>query len=305
MGKLIATSNCPFDLTPWQDMDIESVHAGVGAVMAITTTGHALQMTTNIATSYQSWYWHNIRSLSMSKVIPGAAIGLHQDGTCVLTQNPIQLDLSRHWDSHPYFMKSWFGSVIHQVHEWRDIVQVEMADAIFALDRNGRVHHACLPYPYEEKDWFKEADSWRDIVRIATGPQNALFGITSDGRVMATGGNPENNGLKGALATFSDVTDLCVTGAESNHAYLLKKDGKVYNDRGEVEELPPVGGDRYPVFGSHFNYLVLVRARNGKLFPLDCNKDWLAEVRDWPPVRTFSMGYTDIYGSPFVVAITE
>ena len=217
MGKLIHTDHTVFDLTDWESEDLQKVFAGTGCVMALTADGRVLQKIMSPEHAARTDYWKNITDIALSNWMDGLAIGLCSDGTCMISKRPAR----KLW-SDP----SAFERINSTVKSWKNIVAVAASDAFFALDRDGYVHYAAD----RAVDYYRETKSWKNIVRMVTGTQCSLFGITADGRVYAAGPNctagPAGN-IRDKLDRMTDIVDLCVSGSECSQIYVAHRDGRV------------------------------------------------------------------------------
>lgn len=155
MGKLLFTENIRFLIKDWEKTSINKVYAGANYIIAVTENGTVLnryipRKNKNNENHYQTKssklkdfqilsshnsmkpdYYSQFKQIAVSKVVPGAAIGLTNSGICICDSR----------DHH-----AW---VYEEVDTWRDrgdikIVQVAASDCFFALDSKGHVHHAYL-----------------------------------------------------------------------------------------------------------------------------------------------------------------
>lgn len=272
MNNIIATKNCPFSLCSWKKEDITAVYAGTEAIMAITAEGHVLRKSA-AGSEVMPGFWSGVGTIAMSACIPGTAIGLRQDGTCVSCGTG--------------------KSVAH----WRNIRQVACSDGFFGLREDGTV--VCLPF--RDQGQYAAAAGWRNVVRIVTGLQDTLYGITADGKVLVAGHCC--SGIREKLAELTGVVDLRPTGGEGTELVYIRKDGSVHCLQGRVPEISVTAGED-PAIAAHFWYSVLVRDTSGKLQVVMDEANTLREVAGWKPVRCFALGDgTD--RCPFAIAVTK
>ena len=90
MGNLLYTKKIPFSLKDWKNKKIVSVTAGADCIMAITKDGEVLQKITEEHAAAATKFWKNIKDIAVSKVCPGIAIGLVNDGTCMIAKKPLR-----------------------------------------------------------------------------------------------------------------------------------------------------------------------------------------------------------------------
>jgi len=292
MNQIICTKNAPFSFFDWQLKNISRVFAGCECVMALTADGEVLQKVTDDALAARTEYWTRIRDISVSSCIPGLALGLVADGTCMIAKRPLRrLCDGRMWD---------FTRVNDAVRSWNHIVQVLVTDALFSLDREGQVH--CVS-PDPLCRGYDEVARWRDVVRLAAGNQDSVFGITKDGRVLCAGANclrGPHGDLRAALSSLSGVTDLSAAGSECERILLSRKDG-IVTDLSGTALLSGVRREA-PVFGGNFA-LTAVYMEDGTLSLLPY---WFPDQRQLHrlenvPVSSFAAGLAE--GSPFAAAV--
>lgn len=216
MEKLVYTSGSGYMMSDWVHKPIEKVYAGRDCVMAKTVTGEIIQKVTLPEIAARTEYWTRIKDIAISKFYSGAAIGLVSDGTCMISKRPLRyarLDIDR---------------INGEVKSWKNIKQVAASDAFFALDNMGHVHYTGFSV-YEQNDYC-EVTQWQNIVKLVPGNQNSIFGITSDGKVLAAGANcieGPNGDVNKKLNKLNDVIDLFPTGSECETIILCHSDGSI------------------------------------------------------------------------------
>ncbi len=296
--KLLYTPDIGYDMSDWEKEPIEKVFAGTNCIVAVTSDGRTLQKTNRPQYALRTVYWTRIKEISLSLWASCHAIGLVSDGTCMVAKRALHgLCEQRNQIS--------FYDVNDEVKSWRDILQVAVSDAYFALDRSGCVHMAAPDF-YTKAD-YAEVNEWRNIRRIATGTQNSVFGVTRDGRVLIAGSNLTGKRLlRSDLAKLHDVYDVCATGAECEEVIVALKDGTVMNADGTVLPVKAYTApeeDGRGVFQSHFWYETIVLDSDQRLTRLSHND--VSEVfKNCPPIASFAVGDND-YGPAFTIAVAE
>lgn len=284
MYKLLYTDNVEFDLRDWENLEIKRVFAGKDCVMAITQSGKVLQKIRNREFAARTEYWTRIQQISISKWAEGVAIGLVEDGTCMIAKRPVRTMCEK-------FRQS-FDRVNNTVKAWTDVVQVEASDAFFALRRDGTVEYVSLCAYAQD---YAQVAQWKNVVKIRTGIQNSVFGITKDGKVLSAGANTRNR--RDAIAQYSQVVDLCSTGSECEEVYLLLADGRIITTKGTVYE------GTYTSLNAHFNYRVFALNQEQRLVDL-CSYDDQQVFPEKYRIQSFAVGDHN-YHMPFVVAVAE
>lgn len=295
MYKLLYTDNVGFDMSDWEKMQICKVFAGTNCIMAITDTGEVLQKITNPSYAARTKYWTRITEIALSNWATGVAIGLVSDGTCMISKRPIrECDYERRFDI-----------INNEVKSWTDIVQVAVSDAFFGLDRAGNVHYA--PLSQYGIDDYRRVEQWKNIKKIVTGNQNSIFAITTDGNVLAEGGNCRRGPFGDVSSLFSgikDVVDIFTSGSECEEILLLLKDGKIVNLYGDVVyTLAMPLQEMNKVFDGTGNGCILTNVGGNRLVNL-CRGE--REIMNLHCGKFVSFAVGDIdYGEPFTVAVAE
>lgn len=288
MYKLLYTDNVEFDLKDWENLGIKRVFAGENCVMAITENGKVLQKICKRDYAARTEYWTRIRQISISRWADGLAIGLVEDGTCMIAKRPVRYLCEN-------FRQS-FDRVNNTVKAWTDVVQVEASDAFFALRRDGTVEYVSLcAYPQD----YAQVTQWRDVVKIKTGIQNSVFGITRDGKVLFAGRNTRNCG--DAIARYNQVVDVCPTGSECEAVYLLLADGRVVHARDPEKNTGSM--EKYKCLDGHFHYRIFALTQTQRLAEL-CGPDSPSVFPGDYRITSFAVGDHD-YGQPFVIAVAQ
>ena len=303
MKKLYYTQNIQFDMHDWERESIERIFAGTDCIMAITSDGRTLQKTTDPRFAPRTQYWTRVRQLAVSRLAQGHAIGLISDGTCMIAKRFVRYfcDNRIAQDCLP------FDLINNEVKSWTNIKQVAVTDSFFGLDQNGRVHMA--PLSQFEREEYAEVESWTDIVRVVTGSQHSVFGITKDGNVLCAGHNltkgPKGD-VRSLLAEMKNVIDICATGSECEEILIAYGDGTITNISGEKIFKHAWSGrpeDGLSVFQSHFNYEVIILDERKRLLRWKWNN--LNEIfKNCSKISSFAIGDVG-YGRPFVLAVAE
>jgi len=218
LGKLLKTSGCPFSFDDWAGERIIKVFAGLECVMALTADGVVLQKVLDDALAARTEFWKNIKDISLSNCFPSLAVGLLNDGTCMVSKRPLRKICEMNGIQ--------FDDINNRIKALRDIVEVAVSDAVFALDKYGRVHHIAL----SRYDNYNKVETFENVDRIITGNQCAVFCITKDSKVLCDGSNcvsGPHGELKNTLSGVDNVADICVMGSECEQIVLAFKDATV------------------------------------------------------------------------------
>lgn len=287
MFEKIRTKDCPFDLSDWPTRKILRLFAGKDCVMALTNDGQVLQKTTDPALAIRPEYWTRITDIAISQYWPALAVGLVSDGTCMVGKRALRNSCE--------IREISFEAVNARVKALKNIVEIRVSDAIFALDETGRVHHI----PLDREDWYQEVDSWENIRHIAVGNQCAVFGIDGEGRVHCAGANlteGPHGDMRPRLAALEGVRDICAMGSEGEMILLSREGGKLEALKdGEVCEIPDTAEPR---FCGNF-LLTTVLGADGQLYSCRYlgSREWEKTDRR---VRTAAVGLDD-HHKPFLV----
>ena len=300
MNKLVYTDNIGFDMRDWAREPIARVYAGVNCIMAVTSDGRTLQKTTDPSFATQTSNWSHIRQIAVSKWMPGLAIGLTGDGTCMVSKNVLR-DLFRlHSGMYPS------RRVLDEVKRWKNIIQVESSDSLFALDAYGRVHVSALD-DFTDKDYRPEVERWSNVRRIVAGRQNSLLGITADGRVLCAG-TSLRNGPRGDIAeragALVGVRDAVPIGSECEEVLFAFQDGSVRDLYGEaVGVSAPAGAAPAKIFEGAANHDALMLDGEGGL--VRCTWTRASPLfQGKGKVVSFAAGYHE-YTDPFALAVVD
>lgn len=299
MGKLVYTSNVPFDLRAWEGENLVKVVAGMGCVMALTAGGKARQRVTSPSCAIREDYWYDLKDIALSKVVPGAAIGLMNDGTCMISKRAMRKFL----EGVPQERQK-FDRINNAVRGWKNIRQVACSDAFFALDAAGRVQHVCFAGSDQE---YRDVLTWENVVRIVPcSTRNGLFGITAEGKVLCAGSNLTRGpmgDLRSRLAALSGVTDIATSGSEGEQVMYTTADGRIFSLRGGQQE-DFFCADTAPVLEGHW-LAILNRKADGTVAVDHYNHcPGLEETASWQGVTSMALGDVG-YGTTFALGVIE
>ncbi|MBE5779282.1 MAG: hypothetical protein E7331_08115 [Clostridiales bacterium] len=271
---------CPFDFRDWTRYDIEKLYAGNDCVMAITYGGQVLQKVVRNEYAAMLFYWNNIKSISISQLFPALAVGLIADGTCVIAKRPL---------IHCCEVgNNQFEAVYEQLKRLRNIVEIVVSDAIFALDRYGKVHHISL---WREDDYVA-VEAWSNIKHIVAGNQNSVFGITNSGSVLCAGANTicgPYGDLNKTLQAFHNVVDICAMGSECEKPLLALSDGRIVDMYGETIVNGHVGTGQ--IFtGNHLFTVAKMKNEKYMVLPYDNAISVSEKLSSTSNVRSIAVG---------------
>ena len=321
MSRIAYTSNIPFDMSDWEIRnDIVKVAAGRNCAMAVLGDGTVLKKTClNKDNSYQPDInslsgrdrvlfnldsdpkyiaqlslspesgWSNINQIAISQFVRRIAVGLREDGLVV-----VHVDREKDCDCGRAVI------AYSRVKYWADITEVAVSDAIFALDKTGKVKHYSFYIPEE----YYLVDGWQNVVHIVTGIQNSVFGVTHEGRVLCAGGNCSDT-LRQTLYNQKDIIDVCTTGSESEHVILIHKDGKITTWDG-TPLLEGSNPHRIIKLYGHFYHTVFGLTDNRTLLPLYSifSQEDNDLIATWKDVRSFALGQKG-FSAPFAIAVLD
>lgn len=285
---LLYTSNTPFSMDDWCGKQIKNVFAGTNCIMAVTERGETLQKNSVPDCMSRTRYWTRIKQIGISNWATGAAIGLVEDGTCIIAKRPIRRiceDRCLNFEHINNTIKSWTG-----------IVQVAASDAFFALRNDGTVQYVSFCERNQEE--YEEVNNWRSVVKIVTGTQNSVFGITKYGTILVAGYNGMH--LQSHLQKLKNVLDVFPTGSECEVMYVLMMDGSVIS--------VPYGLENYVNYklqklDGHIRYKAIALTESQSLVDIS-DKDIKLIFPEQYKITSFAVGDNN-YAHPFVVAIAE
>lgn len=295
MYKLIYTPNIGFNLTDWEQMQIREVVAGTNCIMAITDTGEVLQKTLNLSVAARTRYWTRIQAIALSKCISGMAIGVVADGTCMISKRALRAQDN----------EGRFEQINNEVKSWTNIVQVAASDSYFGLDVTGNVHYAPLSQ-FGQND-YRGVLNWKNVRKIVTGTQNAIFGITTEGKVLAEGANCHrgpHGDISRYFASVKGVVDIFPTGSECENVFMLLDDGKFVDLNGNTVNTlkTPLRASNKVLDGTFFHFVLA--NDNGKRLVNLCNDSHDVLNADDGRIVSFAAGDIN-YRPPFAIAVVE
>lgn len=293
MSILLTTGHISFPVMTWRFMKLRKVFAGNGCVMALTERGEVIQRVADKELAADLKRWQGVEDIAISQCFPALAVGLREDGTCIVSEPALRRCCEIRGVN--------VGEVLRLIDSWRDIVQVQVSDAIFALDRFGRVHCAALG----DAGQYRDVEAWRSVARISAGSQCAVFGVTADGTVLCAGHNSvagPHGDLRAKLEGVTGVADICATGAECQKLLLAYRDGTVKDLYGSTYGRKHAGRD---VFVSNFTVAAIRQADGTAVF----DPYWFPETESLQalqgrPLRSCAMGHVS-FENPFVIALGE
>lgn len=285
MGELLYSSNIGFNMSDWENESLTKVFAGANCIMALTADGRVLQKTDSVDISARTKYWRNIKTIAISGWLPGAALGLLEDGTCMISKRPLR----RYCEGNGFSV--YFNKINDTVKSWHDIKEIAVSDAFFALGQDGRVRY--VPF-HPHDDYYSTVSCWSDIDHIVTGLQSSIIGITKDGKVLASGGNMNSR----RNDNMTNVKSACCMGSECEVVYYLLKDGTVVSNYGTLLDIKPT----VAIIG-HFDYSGIAHHADMTLTMLGGR--WSStELLDGKKIVSYAIGDHN-YRSPFWIALSE
>ena len=268
----------------WEKLSMKKVFAGTGCIMAVTEDGRTLQKIADPTRASRTEYWTRIAQISVSNCCCGHAIGLVQDGTCMIAKRPLRFLTDR----HNFIDALSFNEVNNKIKSWSRIVQVAVSDSYFALDADGKVHYAAANR-FEEND-YHDVTMWTNVKKMVPALQNGILCITGEGKILCAGASftkgPHGNAQK-KLSEFNHVIDVCVTGSEGEEVYVVMKDGTI------IEAFSGRKLDGFKAYHSSADEKTIDCTFDYKVFCLDSNR-LLRSLNDdptYPPVRYFSFPF--------------
>lgn len=325
MSKLVYTPNTPFNMSDWESRtDIVSIAAGRNCAMAILQDRTVLKKTYPDSEDLKSYDitelsgrdhllfqndsspeylaqlslspengWNRIKQLAISHFVSRVVVGLREDGSCI-----VHVDREKGCDCGRAVI------AYTRVDRIRDISEIAVSDAMFALQRNGDVFHFSF---YAPDDYYRVND-WHNVKHIVTGAQNSVFGITHDGRVLCAGANC-NDDVHKRLSQETDIMDICTTGSEGEWLVLLHRDGTVSSPNASTSlrtRLSEVNKYRFVKLYGHFYHTAYGLTEDRSLIPLfsPLSGGDNEVVSGWSSVRSFAIGQKR-FSSPFAIAVLD
>ncbi len=284
MSIIHSTKPCPFNFTPWLLKNIDRLYAGHGCVMAITAKGEVLQQVSDGSLAADTDQWKHIKSISISRIFSALAVGLTEEGTCVVSQNALKHACACTGVS--------VGETKEAIQSLKNIVEVLVSDAVFALDSFGKVHHV----PLSKTDAYKEVDAWQDIRHLAAGNQDSVLGITKSGNVLCAGANLSH--AKEKLESLQGVLDICAMGSECEQITVALADERTVDWDGKDLQISHSG--KWPVFSSGCLFTA-VSLKDGRVKCLPYNYMEGVERIEKAPIHSLAIGTDENYFPAFAV----
>lgn len=226
----------------WEQEHLIALFGGGSCLMAMTRDGRILRKTqTKSPFPYlDNWLQHDIFKITVGSLFSDFAIGLTRNGACI----PMTEKWMAHWwkscasdyreYSHRYEkptnMPDSYENAVRKIRNLKNIRQVLISDAVFALDWFGFVHY--IPFP-RSSELYHEVHNWRNVIRLIATPEANIFGITADGRVLAAGHSTGDHGPKGnvrdKIDALTDVAGFVPEGPECTDMYYIKYDGTLHS----------------------------------------------------------------------------
>ena len=188
---------------------------------------------------------------NVSKYDYGAV--LHKDGTVSLAGLPDVLYES-----------------FEPVHEWENIADISFYDnVLFGITQDGRVksvYYEGSPYTSVKT----EVESWSGIKKIAYSRNNAVFGLKTDGTVIASDISGSNAYLISLLSDVSDADDIAVLYSYMPTVYIRHKDGIVscfryLEDGGAAQTKIAENIAEINIMGGRHRNNIVMKANDGEL----------------------------------------
>lgn len=293
MRILLNTNRIPIPVMTWRFMNLRKVFAGNGIVMALTESGKVIQRVKSKELAADPACWQGVKDIAISQHFPALAVGLREDGTCVLSEPALRNCCE--------ICGANASAVLRQVASWRDIVEVRVSDAIFALDRFGKVHCAALG----DAGQYRDVEAWKNVDRISVGSQCAVFGVTAGGAVLCAGHNftaGPHGDLRTKLEGVTDAVDICATGAECQKILIAHRDGTVKDLGGRHYGRKHAGRD---VFVSNFTVAAIRQADGTVIFdPYWFPEEESLQKLQGRPLTACAVGHI-MFSDPFVIALGE
>ena len=234
MKKTIFVSkNLRINLNEWRKCSLQTVEGGLGCIMGVTEDGFVLQKMINQrpliqfdAVPYESEIldkriWCDVKSIAVSKCIPGLAMGLTHSGRCVIRTSSFESYCSDKGISIELLEET--------ISKWTDICEIAVSDAFFARNSRGKVYHCPLN---QDDNEYMETSSWYNVQHISAGASgHSIFGITRGGRVLGTGqrldGTQEyTTDIREILFGMKNIVDVCMI--DSSPIIMENTDGFYY-----------------------------------------------------------------------------
>ena len=304
MGRLQCSENIRDEMQDWAALDFRSVSAGRNTILGVTSDGRILRKTLNEDKRSDLLWQSPYKSILYLQIAVSKLTGYY--AWILINQNG-RLHLEKPKDFQEVRDSSMFPSAGSTFEEGCPLIA--LSDALFVL---GMSSHVSLfnNNPICTDGSYRDISQWNDAVRLVTGLQNSVFGITRRGNVLCTGRNcikGPHGDIRDIMLSLTNVTDVCTTGSECETILVTKDDGTVLNPlTGDVlycNAYVPEGLTHGQIVDSHFNQHVYVLTKDKKLTSL-FGDGIDPQVNQWQNVSSFSIGSRG-YLDPFILAISE
>ena len=294
---LIATNGIRLPLRDIKGEGITKVVAGNNMIVAITNNHHIRFIPSNPDLPLSEFLGIRVEDVAISKIYNGLCIGLLEDGTCRLLYC-ITAGKTKTQNSQ-YDEFRWIDDTIRR---WRDVVQLVVSDAIFALHIDGRVSCCEFSRHFMEPSYGR-VQCWEGIRKLVVGSQCSVAGITHEGTILVDGQNMIRNQDRIVnSSTRIDIADIIMGGSECERILFLDKGGRICDFDGEAV-YPGIYRD---VLGN-WDYTLLARDYKHKLHVLDPGCFHIAnegECEAWGRVSSYAI-LNQGFNQGAVVAVCE
>lgn len=182
-----------------------SITVGVKNEGTVIIAGLTDPTTTGVG---QVEHWNRIISVSASQ---GFAVGLHDDGTTIVTDY-----LPEDASYFPNGYEPWDGKELNGVNDWSNIIQIDTGPFhVVGLHGDGTVISCGI-----NTDGRCNTSGWSDIVQVAAGGTHTV-GLRKDGSVVAVGNNANGQ------CKVQEWTDIISVSAASTLTVGLRRNGTV------------------------------------------------------------------------------
>ena len=294
---LIATNGLKLPLRDFNGEDIIKVVAGNNMIVAIINNHRIRVISSNPNMRLFKLFGPKVIDVAISKVYKGLCVGLHEDGTCMLLRGITPENTRTNNFQEEKLL--WIDDTIRR---WRDVIQLAVSDAIFALHIDGTVSCCEFSRPFT-KPSYGRVQCWEGIRKLVVGSQCSVAGITHEGTILVDGHNLIRNQDRIAKSSKRiDITDIILGGSECERILFLDKEGHICDFDGEVV-YPGIFRD---VLGN-WDYTLLARDFKQKLHVLDPGCFHIAyegECEAWGRVSSYAI-LNQGFDQGAVVAVCE
>ena len=298
---LFATHGVKLPLRGLEGPGIQKLAAGSNMLVAITAEHRIRHVASDPDLGLREQYWTRVVDIAISRTYEGMCVGLIEDGTCMLGKRALRRVTAANYDS-PQRQDREFKRINDTVKSWRNVIQLAVSDAIFALHRDGTVSCCEFSRPFTEPE-YKDVQSWRGVRKLVVGNQCSVAGITDDGTILVDGFNLIRNQDRIASGCrHIDIADIILGGSECERILFLDKEGRIRDTDGK---------DAYPgtyidALGN-WDYTLLARDVEHRLHVLDPGCFHIAddgECEAWGRVASYAI-LNQEFSQGAVVAVRE